>query len=43
MTNKVQEDEVRSLDLSDEDIAFNGPFPQRDGVFEDTVIWLCWS
>lgn len=42
MTHKVQEDEVRSLDLYDEGMAFNALFPQRCSVFEDTIIWPCW-
>lgn len=43
MTYKVQEDEVGSLELNDEDIAFNALFPQRCSVFEDKIIWPCWS
>lgn len=42
VTYKVQEDEIRCLEWSGE-TGFGASFYLRNGVFEDTIIWFCWS
>lgn len=42
VTYKVQEDELRSIEWSGE-TGFGASFYHRNGVFEDTIIWFCWS
>lgn len=40
---KVQEDEIRSLDLSEGKLVLDALFSPRKSMLEDTVIWLCWG